>query len=84
MERPTTSRATGKVKDSLKLPKLGDEDDIEAYLTTFERMHDGCVRGGEGEVDIQVGPCAGPCRISDSYVLKHRSPILEIIKGHRS
>ena len=33
VERPTTSRATGEVKDSLKLAKLGDEDDIEAYLT---------------------------------------------------
>ena len=38
VERPATSRATGEVKDSLKLAKLGDDDDIEAYLTTFERM----------------------------------------------
>ena len=38
VERQTTSRATREVKDSLKLAKLGDEDDIEAYLTTFERM----------------------------------------------
>ena len=38
VERPATSRGTGEAKDSLKLAKLGDEDDIEAYLTTFERM----------------------------------------------
>ena len=38
VERPASSRATGEVKDSLKLAKLGDDDDIEAYLTTFERM----------------------------------------------
>ena len=38
VERPTTSRATGEVKDSLKLAKLGDEDNIKAYLTTFEHM----------------------------------------------
>ena len=38
VERPESPRTASEVKDTLKLAKLGEEDDIEAYLTTFERM----------------------------------------------
>ena len=38
VERPESLRTASEVKDTLKLAKLGEEDDIEAYLTTFERM----------------------------------------------
>ena len=48
VERPVSSHATGEVKDSLKLAKLGDDDDIQAYFT----MYDGCIRGGQGKVEL--------------------------------
>ena len=50
VERPESLRTASEVKDTLKLAKLGEEDDIEAYLTTFERM----MAAYEAEMDVQV------------------------------
>ena len=38
VECPASSCVTGEVKDSLKLAKLDDDDNIETYLTIFERI----------------------------------------------
>ena len=35
---PTASGGTSLGEDKVKLSKLSEEDDIEAYLATFERM----------------------------------------------
>ena len=37
----TTETIRGNVEDTVKLNKLTVDDDIEAYLTTFERMMEG-------------------------------------------
>lgn len=40
--------------EQLKLTKLTEQDDIEAFLTNFERIYRG-VRNREKEMGIQVG-----------------------------
>ena len=59
-ERPVALEATGE-RDKVKLTKLSESDDIEAYLKTFERMMSaydvGAATHGEGTEGLYCFEC---------------------------